>query len=318
MDLISVIVPVYKVEPYLDCCVASIVAQTYKNLEIILVDDGSPDNCPQMCDDWAKKDDRIKVIHQSNKGGGAARNAGIDIAGGDYLTFVDSDDYISPNMYELLLRAVKEAEADIAECGFTKTTDSSALFRTDDYTVNTYSTVDALSAHINDRSFCQLIWNKLYRKEIVYGVRFPVGTKIDDEFFTYQLIGNARLLAKIPCVLYAYRQQQGSVMHSLSSERRMEAINAKLLRHSYLIEHYPELTDESLKNLWLTGLYQGQLVLRESNNSAAKEMMQTIKKTMKDYPLPAKKTFMDGLWLNLAKHSFFLACRIRNLLKVGC
>ena len=96
---ISVIVPVYKVEPYLDKCISSIVNQTYKNLEIILVDDGSPDNCPAMCDAWAEKDSRIRVLHQRNQGGGAARNAGLDLASGSLIAFVDSDDYIVPDMY---------------------------------------------------------------------------------------------------------------------------------------------------------------------------------------------------------------------------
>ena len=101
---ISVIVPVYKVEKYLDKCVESIVNQTYKNLEIILVDDGSPDNCPAMCDEWAEKDERIRVIHKENGGLADARNAGMDIATGDYIGFVDSDDWIEPNMYEVLLK----------------------------------------------------------------------------------------------------------------------------------------------------------------------------------------------------------------------
>ena len=101
--LISVIVPVYKVEKYLNKCVQSIVNQTYKNLEIILVDDGSPDNCPEMCDEWAKKDSRIKVIHQENAGLAEARNSGISVATGEFFMFIDSDDYAEPDMIELLL-----------------------------------------------------------------------------------------------------------------------------------------------------------------------------------------------------------------------
>ena len=111
---ISVIVPVYKVEKYLDKCVESIVNQTYKNLEIILVDDGSPDNCPAMCDEWAEKDERIRVIHKENGGLADARNAGMDIATGDYIGFVDSDDWIEPNMYEVLLKNALKYDADIS------------------------------------------------------------------------------------------------------------------------------------------------------------------------------------------------------------
>ena len=108
MDLISVIVPVYKVEPYLDKCVRSIVEQTYQNLEIILVDDGSPDNCGAICDAWAEKDSRIKVIHKENGGLSDARNAGMDVATGQWIAFVDSDDWIAEEMYESLLNAAKK------------------------------------------------------------------------------------------------------------------------------------------------------------------------------------------------------------------
>ena len=115
--LISVIIPIYKVEEYLAECIASVVCQTYTNTEIILVDDGSPDNCPQMCDEWACKDSRIKVIHKANGGISDARNAGIDAATGEYIAFVDSDDYIKPDMLKKLHSAICKENADIAACG---------------------------------------------------------------------------------------------------------------------------------------------------------------------------------------------------------
>ena len=113
---ISVIVPVYKVEPYLDRCVQSVVNQTYPNLEIILVDDGSPDQCPVMCDTWAKKDPRIRVIHKKNGGLSDARNAGMAAASGEYISFVDSDDWIAPEMLERLVKALERDDSDIAAC----------------------------------------------------------------------------------------------------------------------------------------------------------------------------------------------------------
>ena len=115
---ISVIVPVYKVEKFLDRCVESIVGQTYENLEIILVDDGSPDNCPSMCDKWAEKDSRIKVIHKENGGVSSARNAALDAATGDFIGFVDSDDWIEPDMYESLMMRIDETGKDIAVCSY--------------------------------------------------------------------------------------------------------------------------------------------------------------------------------------------------------
>ena len=118
--LISVIVPVYKVEKYLDRCINSIVNQTYRNLEIILVDDGSPDNCPAMCDEWAQKDPRIRVIHNPHKGLGSARNTGIDAARGSLIGFVDSDDYVYPNMYQRLYELMTENDADLSVCEYTR------------------------------------------------------------------------------------------------------------------------------------------------------------------------------------------------------
>ena len=116
--LISVIVPIYNVEKYLDKCIESIVNQTYKNLEIILVDDGSPDNCPAMCDAWAEKDSRIKVVHKENGGAGSARNAGLDVSSGEYIGFVDGDDYIDSDFYETLINKSRNGYYDIVTCGF--------------------------------------------------------------------------------------------------------------------------------------------------------------------------------------------------------
>ena len=116
-ELISIIIPIYKVEEYLDECISSVINQTYTKLEIILVDDGSPDSCPKMCDDWAKKDSRIRVIHKTNGGLSDARNAGIEVATGEYIAFVDSDDYIKPDMIAKLYAALCKEEADISACG---------------------------------------------------------------------------------------------------------------------------------------------------------------------------------------------------------
>ena len=123
MKKVSIIIPVYKAEGYLNKCLESVVNQTYQNLEIILIDDGSPDNCPKMCDDWAKKDKRIKVIHKENGGVSSARNCALDKLTGDYICFVDSDDTIHPKYVEILIRNLKEANADISVCSWKKVND---------------------------------------------------------------------------------------------------------------------------------------------------------------------------------------------------
>ena len=166
--LISVIVPIYNVEKYLARCVDSIVNQTYKNLEIILIDDGSPDLCPQMCDDYAEKDSRIKVVHKKNGGLSDARNAGMAVATGEYISFIDSDDYVSDDFFECLLDVMNKENSDIAECSVVKFYEDNRFDEfSDDLSVKTYDTQDAMSALIAENPFHQHVWNKLYKTKLV-------------------------------------------------------------------------------------------------------------------------------------------------------
>ena len=165
--LVSIIVPVYNTEKYLDRCIKSIVNQSYKNLEIILVDDGSPDNCPQMCDEWAEKDNRIKVIHKLNDGLANARNTGIEACTGDYVMFTDSDDYIELDMVEFLLNLSVKYNADVSRCGFYYNYDNGNQ-KTDgnDYTVKLLEKDDRIIELVTT-GFCGTVWNKLYKREVV-------------------------------------------------------------------------------------------------------------------------------------------------------
>ncbi len=314
--LISVIVPVYKVEPYLDKCISSIANQTYTNMEIILVDDGSPDNCPAMCDAWAEKDNRIRVIHQKNQGGGAARNAGLDFASGGLIAFVDSDDYIAPDMYARLYELLK-AGADIAECSYVEVAGDDAVFACG-YETRSYTAQEAMAENIRDRVFRQLIWNKLYRRQMVDGIRFPTSKKIDDEFFTYRVLGNANTLIHSTKVCYAYRQQPESVMHSMPVSKRIQAVEAKTQRHTYIKNHFPELTDLSARDLWFTCIYQGQLALRALDKAEAEKILAYFENVMEMHPFQMEGcSLKERLWLNMAKSSLAVACRIRNALKIG-
>ena len=317
MDLISVIVPVYKVEKYLDKCVQSIVDQTYRNLEIILVDDGSPDRCGEICDAWAAKDSRIKVIHQKNMGGGAARNAGLDIATGAWISFVDSDDYIAPFMLEYL-HSLMDRETDIAECSHMDVTGDDALFPGGPGSISFWDTSSAMEAHIRDRFFRQLIWNKLYRREVIGDIRFPAGTKIDDEFFTYRVLGNAKQLVLSNRVCYAYRQQPESVMHSLNVPARLQGLKAKTERCDYLSERFPELIAAARAELWFSCLYNGQLILQQCQQDLRAEALGALRKIIKNYPLMSFSGSMkERMWLTLARVSFAGTCRLRNLLGIG-
>ena len=317
MDLISVIVPVYQVEEYLDRCVQSIVDQTYTNLEIILVEDGSPDRCPQMCDEWAKRDGRIRVIHQSNAGGGAARNTALNAARGELIAFVDSDDYIAPDMYEYLYKLMLRG-ADIAECGHVNVGYHDMVFQPSDDNVRTYTVQEAMTEHICDRIFRQLIWNKLYRREIIGEIRFPVGKKIDDEFFTYQVLGNAKTLVRSDKICYAYRQQESSVMHSMSAQKRLQAVEAKIQRHQYIEKNFPDLTVLSLKNLWFTCMYYGQLSLREMEKDQANQTIKHLRGVLREHPFcPKNCTAKEKTWLSLERVSLRGVCSLRNALKIG-
>lgn len=235
--LVSVVIPVYKVEEYLNECLISVVNQTYTKLEIILVEDGSPDNCPAMCDDWAKRDSRIRVIHKSNGGLSDARNAGIDVATGDYIAFVDSDDYIKPDMIEKLYTALIRENADIAACGIlTCEGERQTAWGCRDV-VGTPKQIYALL--YNDTAYPVAAWNKLYKRSCWQTLRFPIGKTCEDAFTTYLLIHNARRIIMIPEALYCYRIRPDSIMTSSFSPRKMDEEEAWRSNYQFMAQHYP-------------------------------------------------------------------------------
>ena len=321
MDLISVIVPVYKVEPYLDRCIRSIVDQTHRNLEIILVDDGSPDRCGEMCDAWAAKDSRIRVIHKENGGAGLARNVAMDMASGIFLSFIDSDDYIAPQMYEHLIGLMGE-DVDIAECELLETAgDEAPLDTPAGARVLTCTAGKAMAHHIRDRIFRQTPPNKLYRCATVGDIRFPVGNRIDDEFFTYRVIARCRRLAHSDRRMYAYRQQPGSVMHLSFALSRLQAVDAKEQRLELLEQQFPELVPLAKTNLWYTCLYQGQMALRHLSREEQHSAFARLRAALDAHPLtdaelgslPLKRR----VWPLLSRISFPFTCKLRNFLKKG-
>ncbi len=316
LPLISVIVPVYRVEPYLDRCLQSLTEQIYRNLEIILVDDGSPDRSGAICDAWAEKDSRIRVIHQENSGGGPARNAALDIATGELLAFVDSDDYIAPDMFSHLY-SLLEAGADVAECDFLETSEDDAAFPEEEYTVTEYTPEEAMCQHIRDTVFRQLIWNKLYRRKLAEGVRFPAGTKIDDEYFTYRLLGNAQKLVRSTKVCYAYRQQESSIMHQGFSLKRVEALQAKQQRLEWIHRQMPSLEEEARADLIMTCIYVMQGSLKSFHGGELKQAKAMMAAAMEDAsPLKWNGGFsqMRNLLLQAAQIHLGLTARLLNVL----
>lgn len=223
--LISVIVPIYKVEPYLERCIESIQRQTYQNLEIILVDDGSPDRCGEICDRYEAEDVRIKVIHKQNGGLSDARNAGIAIAKGDYLAFVDSDDFIHPQMYERMMDAAIKEKADIVIVDWKKVREGECPVMDSNFSANDAQMLDG--RNIQDLYFQKpesritytVAWNKLYTKEIFRNSRFPKGKVHEDEFVTFKLIYDAKKIVYLSEQLYFYLVRDVSIMGSFNIRR---------------------------------------------------------------------------------------------------
>lgn len=222
--MISIIIPIYKVKQYLDECVTSIVSQTYKDLEIILVDDGSPDSCPQMCDEWMKKDARIKVVHKKNGGLSSARNAGLKVATGEYIGFIDSDDYVDETMYEDLMRVMMRNEKTMVV--------SSPIIRNTEgvftpYKVGTYDYKDCKTMSFAEymklflgMNMDATVWNKLYKREFVQTM-FREGRNNEDYLFMYYNVKNVfntdKLLAVTDKAHYYYRDNAQSICHQAAT-----------------------------------------------------------------------------------------------------
>lgn len=227
--LISIIVPVYNVEQYIQRCLNSIINQTYKNLEIILVDDGSPDQCPQICDDYAAKDSRIMVIHKKNGGLSDARNAGLDICKGKFISFVDSDDWIDTNYIKTLFDLLTETKTDIAIGNFFKT-DGSKKNPTFPIQHRTLKPTEAIicCTRGNTPAFA-ISCSKLYKKELFDNLRFPVGKYHEDEFTTYLLFYKSTSVAYTSQVLYYYYSRETSITASQHPYDALEAFEQRYL-----------------------------------------------------------------------------------------
>lgn len=320
--LISVIVPIYCVEKYLQRCIDSLINQTYKNLEIILVDDGSPDNCPKMCDDYAKNDSRVKVIHKKNGGLSDARNAGMTVAAGELISFIDSDDYISNDFFEIMYKTMAAEKSDIVECSVVKFYEDNHFDAyTDDNNLSSFSTVEALSALISEAPFHQHVWNKLYKTEIVRDITFPVGKLNEDEFWTYQAFGNAKKVTKINKTKYFYFQRKDSIMGKKYGIKRLDALEGKANRQKYIVENYPELILQSKINLFGSCIYAYQCTLKYMNIREKRHARKIIKKYKKislisfkdinSVPKRSRKYFY------LANINFYLCCKLKAILNIG-
>ena len=245
--LLSIIVPVYNVEKLLPRCLDSILAQTYRNLEVILVDDGTKDNSDAICDEYAAKDSRIKVIHKENGGLSSARNAGIDIARGEYLGFVDSDDWIEPEMYETLLALAKKHDVKLV-CGGRYDFSS----RRNEKTVGLCPQKEEVitGMELLGRTFTwhgcdSAAWDKLYHRSLFETIRYPVGLVNEDVAVFYKLAELAEKAAMCPKPLYNYYHRPGSITYSKLSEKSFHLVQHTAVIYPYIREHHPELSEQA-------------------------------------------------------------------------
>lgn len=283
---LSIIVPVYNVEQYLDNCINSILNQTYRNFELILIDDGSPDKSAEICDKYRLLDNRIKVIHKKNGGLSSARNAGLEIATGKYIGFVDSDDWINKDMYDKMLNLAEKNEADIVQCEYLEVYDNKIIMQPKENSEFEVSNkFDALEKIINfgqEHVNGVVSWNKIYKSYLFNDIRFPIGKLNEDEFTTYKLVHKSEKIIFLKEKLYYYRQTPNSIMNKKFNVRRVDLLEAIkelviFLRDNEYTEFY-ELGLIRYEKLLVQFYFKCQELINDNS-----DILKTISSSYKDY-----------------------------------
>ncbi len=286
MKLISIIVPVYNVEQYIRKCLDSIAEQTYKNIEIILVDDGSPDSCGAICDEYARRDKRIRVIHRENGGLSAARNTGLDDAKGDYIMFVDSDDYITPDAVQLLMSCAEENSSDITVGGFEYCDTNGNIYQTD----RLFAPEGRISKddfwhyfYTDPRTYYVTMWAKLFKSSLWKTLRFPVGKLHEDEFVIHNLIDSCECISLFRKPVYYYVQRGGSIVNTKFTLKNLDSSEAILLRCRYFIEkHNTVLAAKTLTHA-MYNLLRVQLLSKEEKKAGKKRIRELYREFRRLY-----------------------------------
>ena len=309
---ISVIVPVFNVAGYLPQCVDSILSQDYGNLEVILIDDGSTDGSGEICDRYAALDSRVRVIHQKNGGAAAAKNAGLRLATGEYLAFADSDDYLEPDAYGFLMKALLETGADAVQGSFREVYRNRAEEqRISEEILEGY---DYLLRFPKDFS-CALLWNKLYRRALFDGVFFEEGHKIDDEYFTYQGFLQPRKVVRADRIVYNYRKRASSVMSSPESAERLvlDCLDSAAKRRQRILDTLPQLREPFDEN------YLDVIWYLSGNEGSTERTLQALKGSLHSYLREKGRTRPPVyLWRGLAKLWLIPVPRLLALCKRTC
>jgi len=245
---VSIIVPVYNVAPYLEECLQSIARQSFGDFECIVVDDGSTDGSGEMCDSWAACDPRFRVLHQENRGLSAARNTGLDVASGEYVQFVDSDDWVEPNYTEALLRYAKRSGCPCVICGYAKQTPHGWVNSRPSTHPTVVSARDCLKLFLQPprRSTCRIpatAWSRMYRRSLFEdnGIRFPIGRNYEDYCVLFPTIYYSESVSLVPDILYHYRRRENSITSARAPQVSLDRLEACLLLERSVVRHYLEL-----------------------------------------------------------------------------
>lgn len=302
---ISVIIPIYKVEKYLSRCVESVMNQTYRNLEIILVDDGSPDRCGEICDDYAKKDSRITVVHKKNGGLSSARNAGLDVATGDYVGFIDSDDYIDLQMYEKLCDALQSHDADMSICNYAYVAEESDSCQDKEILYSPIVTevltpeqaYQKIDPSWNGYSFYVTAWNKLYKRGLFENLRFKEGFINEDEFLVHHMFAQCQRIAVIDDVLYMYVQRGGSITNVKVSLKSLDGVYAFYDRYAFFKERgNQQLATASLRaSFWALVTFLPKLIDEKDCKQVNAAVIMVLKSMILRADLRAAKLVIDWI-----------------------
>lgn len=280
VNLVSVIVPVFNVEEYLPECIESILAQTYQKYELILVDDGSTDNSGLICDKYADANSIISVIHKVNGGLSSARNAGIDIAKGDYFAFIDSDDMVHPDYLRLLVSAVEMYHSDLVACSFVK--GQNCCWENRNHGVDIREKSEILNRMWDNDVVVTVAWNKLYHKKFFYtfNLRYPDGKIHEDMFFTPQVLAVAEKMVIIEEQLYFYRERPNSIMTAAFSEKRLDLLEAILFRIHFFEERGLKQLARMEWDGYLRKACQMYSIMKSEQKQQYEETMKQLKKSI--------------------------------------
>jgi len=309
---LSIIVPVYKVEPYLCKCVDSILSQTFRDFELILVDDGSPDKCGGICDGYALNDSRVRVIHQQNSGLSAARNAGLDIARGDYTGFVDSDDWIDASMYENMIGRALEQDADVVICSYFEVIGNRAIVPKSRIRSQVFMPDECVRLILTDE-IRNYAWNKIFRRSLFESCRFVTGRAYEDMPLIYRLVGKAKRISYTDVPYYYYQQRYNSIVNSPDPRNIYDSFIFLREREIFARNYHPQLSDKCNEMTAKAALTAYNLQITSKKNRLTDEELADIISYIAD-----NKTRIDRNRIIRTRHKYLFrtlfSCPVFNVI----